>query len=84
LQNSFFFNMKTLAIFGALILVLGVSTKARCCNYTNGGKCIMHCPGKGRAGYGSLAARPMISPANSLPTSEEKTETKEEDEPDRW
>jgi hypothetical protein len=80
LQAILLRKMKIITIIGALILALGVSANDdKCCNYTNGGKCIMHCPGRGRAGYGSLAEQPMIRPIDPLSTSEEKTETKEND-----
>ena len=40
--------MKVFAIITAFTFAIMVSAK-ECCNYTNGGKCMNYCPGKGFA-----------------------------------
>jgi hypothetical protein len=66
--------MKVFAIFSALALAFTVSTnRDPCCNYTNGGQCITHCPASGSLSeaIGLLAEKMAIEPVDGLPAGTE-------------
>lgn len=60
--------MKVFAVIAVLSFALTVQAGGDpCCNYTMGGDCITHCPGKRSLGFTSLAKRWVNRPANAQP-----------------